>query len=500
MRVFSKLFKNPYVWLCIFSAIYLVSRLTNLTSLPIFTDEAIYIRWSQIGATDASWRYISLTDGKQPLFTWFVMAALRVIKDPLVAGRLVSVVSGLFGMWGMYFLGREVFRRKQIGILSSFFYLISPFALMYDRFAIYDSLVAAISVWNLYIAILLVRYIRLDIALIFGMSLGVGMLTKTSAFLSLYLLPVTLLLFDWRSKFIVKRLLHWTGLSILSFIISQVIYSILRLSPYFYIIAQKNTIFVYPLKEWMTHPFTFLVGNLHGQFDWLYHYLTFPVVSIILITLFLSKKRIPEKVLLVLWWLMPFVGLALFGKVLYPRFILFMTMPLYVLGAYGLGMVIDRYPKGLTKFILIFLVSFYAVYLSVGVIFDIKHVAIPTSERGQYINDWPSGWGIAEIVTKLNEYSKTEPIAVYTEGTFGLLPYALEIYLHENKNIDIHGVWPPTEKISPDIEKSANTKLTFYITNLTQTVPDWPMEHVMEVQKGINPESHIRLYRIVTTK
>src|SRR3990167_7544264 len=83
---------------------YWVMRLTNLTALPIFTDEAIYIRWAQIGGRDASWRFISLTDGKQPLFTWAMMVSLRLFQDPLFAGRLVSVISGLLSLIGMYVL------------------------------------------------------------------------------------------------------------------------------------------------------------------------------------------------------------------------------------------------------------------------------------------------------------------------------------------------------------------------------------------------------------
>lgn len=45
-------------------AAYFFSRLVNLTLLPIFTDEAIYIHWTQIAEGDAAWRFISLVDGK----------------------------------------------------------------------------------------------------------------------------------------------------------------------------------------------------------------------------------------------------------------------------------------------------------------------------------------------------------------------------------------------------------------------------------------------------
>src|SRR3990172_10040431 len=89
--------------------IFLSSRLINIMSLPIFTDEAIYTRWSQIAKNDAAWRFISLTDGKQPLFVWIDMVFMRFVSDPLLAGRLVSVFAGLLTVIGLFFLGKEIF-------------------------------------------------------------------------------------------------------------------------------------------------------------------------------------------------------------------------------------------------------------------------------------------------------------------------------------------------------------------------------------------------------
>src|SRR3989344_4171474 len=93
-----------------FTVFYFTLRLTNLANLPIFTDEAIYIRWAQIAKQDASWRFIALTDGKQPLFVWTAMITLRLIADPLVAGRMVSVIAGFGSLAGIFFLGRELFK------------------------------------------------------------------------------------------------------------------------------------------------------------------------------------------------------------------------------------------------------------------------------------------------------------------------------------------------------------------------------------------------------
>src|SRR3989304_2301996 len=190
---------------------YFVSRFFSILSLPIFTDEAIYVRWAQIAKQDANWRFISLTDGKQPMLIWLMMVSLRIIADPLLAGRIVSVGAGFLTFIGIYFLGREVFKSNKIGLISCALYVIFPMALVYDRMALYDSLVGTFAVWALLLIVLLVRKVRMDIALILGMGIGGGALTKTNAFFSIYLLPFSLLLFDWSKKTARSRLLRWVG-------------------------------------------------------------------------------------------------------------------------------------------------------------------------------------------------------------------------------------------------------------------------------------------------
>ena len=92
--------------------LFIFLRLFHLTIIPIFMDEAIYLRWAQIAKNDASWRFISLTDGKQPLFIWLAMVAMKVIADPLVAGRIVSLGAGFLSFLGLGFLSFLLFGRQ----------------------------------------------------------------------------------------------------------------------------------------------------------------------------------------------------------------------------------------------------------------------------------------------------------------------------------------------------------------------------------------------------
>jgi 4-amino-4-deoxy-L-arabinose transferase-like glycosyltransferase len=499
MHVFKSVRNLTILLTLLFLAGYALTRLTNLANLPIFTDEAIYIRWSQIGAQDANWRFISLTDGKQPMFTWVTMMLLRLVPgDPLFSGRLTSVLAGLGTMIGIWLLSYELFRRRSVAWVSAFVYLISPFTLWYDRFAIYDSMVAMFSVWSLYLAVGLVRKLTLDRALILGMVLGAGMLNKTSGFLSLYLLPFTLLLFDWGAHDRMKRLVKWIGLAVIAAAISQLFYSVLRLSPFFYIIAQKDNVFVFSIGEWLSQPFRFFAGNLRGMSDWVRTYMTLPLFVAALIPLFTRWPKALERLLLYAWFSAPFVLLANFGKVLYPRFVLFMTLPLLVVAAESATRMLQGTKRFWIRVALIVLLFIPSIAISYKIITDPLHAPIPISDRSQYVEDWPSGWGVPEVVSYIDAKAKEGPVAVYTEGTFGLFPYALEIYLVDKPNIHIEGIWPLPAVFSPAIIESAKHRPTYFVTNQTQDIPQsWPLELIGTYQKGTREGVFMRLYQVV---
>lgn len=480
-------------------AAYIATRLFRLTDLPIFTDEAIYIRWSQIGSRDPNWRFISLTDGKQPMFTWVMMVLLRVFKDwdPLFVGRLTSVIAGLGTMIGIGMVSKTLFRSARVAWVACFLYVVMPYTVWYDRMALYDSMVSLFAIWSLYFAIHMVRFLRLDMALILGMILGGGMLNKSSGFLSMYLLPFTLVLFDWRGKKLWQRFLRWTGLVIAAALVSQVLYSVLRLSPFFHIVAAKNNVFLFSVNEWLNQPFRFFAGNLRGMFDWVREYITLPVFIAALLPLFTRWPYRKERLLLYIWWILPFMALANFAKILYPRFILFMTIPLFIIAADSYIRIWSLIQRPLMRFVLIGIFFLPGMFISRTIVTDPIHAGIPLSDRNQYMNDWPAGGGVLEVVAYLREAVRHEKVAVITEGTFGLLPYAIEIYLVDNPNITIEGIWPLPQRIPDAIQKEALTRPTYLILNESQVAPSgWPLTLIGEYQKGNRADRKLRFYRI----
>lgn len=502
-------YKNEIILSLVISFFYFFLRLIFLDRLPIFTDEAIYMRWAQIALDDSAWRFISLTDGKQPMFIWVAMIFVKFVEDPLLAGRLVSVVSGFFTMIGLFLLTRELFRNKTTAFLAAILYVFYPFAQVYDRMAIYDSMVATFSVWAIFFSILLVRKVRLDIAYTLAFVIGAGILTKTSNFFSIYLLPFTLILFDFKKKELKNRLLKWAILAAFACSLAFAMYNLLRLSPLFQMIQAKNAIFVYPLSEWLQHPWTFFIGNLNGLFSWLTEYLKLPYLTLILISLILIRKYFKEKILLVLYFLIPFVSLALFGRVIFPRFIYFMSLYLLPLAAWGLSYVISEavsYSQRKNKAhviktlvpIIVFAFIWYPGFVSLQYALNPITSKIAKADNSQYVNSWAAGWGINESVEFFKKEAKDKKIYIATEGTFGLLPAALEMYLVTDKNITIQGYWP-VDKFPEDVVKKAEqvpTYFVFYQKDHVVIPKEFPLKLLFTVKQG-NSDFYYRVYQVI---
>lgn len=496
---------KKFFWLIGFGIIvlYFLTRIANILSLPIFTDEAIYIRWAQIAMRDPAWRFISLTDGKQPLYVWIAMILLRFIHDPLLAGRSVSIIAGFFSTIGIFFLANEIFNNKTAGLLASLLYIVFPFALVYDRLALYEPLVSLFIIWSFYFEVLLVRHIRLDLGLILGMIVGGGMLTKESADFALAFLPVSLLLFNFKTKKWKENLFHWVLYAIAAVTIAELMYAILRLSPFNYIIAQKTATFVYPFKEWLRHPFTYLFSNLSGMTSWFVGYVTAPFILLILTSFLVSSQFFKEKALLLIAFLAPFGYLAFFGRTIYPRFILFMTMPLLVLAAYSLYELLKLAPKLYWR-IAVFVVFFgMFVMTDFFIITDFAQAAIPHTDKAMLLYGWPSGVGVNETIAFLTEKARTQKIYVGTEGTFGLMPFALQIYLDTNPNVVINGFWP-IENTPPAEAMAVSKKMPVYFVFYQDCkackgvgiAPDgWPVIQVFQIPR-IEKNSYYTLYQL----
>lgn len=435
-------------------------RVYNLTILPVFADEAIYIRWAQVMRSEATLRFLPLSDGKQPLFMWIMIPFFKLINDPLFAGRLVSVLSGIGTIIGVYTASFILFRSKRISFVASFIYSIVPYAVFFDRMALADSMLTMFGVWVFTFGLLLVKYQRLDLAMILGFVLGGALLTKSPALYFSLLLP-TLVIFVTNKKDIVKYFL----LLIPTYLIAYGMYNILRLGPNFGQLAARNLDYVYPLSHFFSSPldpfkpfldrskeFYWIMGGSALFISWIASY----IINI--------KNNFKVLLVLTMWFIGPILVSSEFSKTMTARYVYF-SLPYFVMIATSF-FVNNTFKLKMFGYVLLITFAAQSLIYDFKILTNPDSANLPRSERSGYLEEWTAGQGIKEIAEYLNQFPKDQKILVGTEGFFGTLPDGLQIYFNGITNVNVIGVGLQLEEVPSslvDSKKFGNR--TFLVVN-----------------------------------
>lgn len=482
---------------------YFLLRLPNLTLQPIFADEAIYIRWAQIAKAEESLRFISLQDGKTPLFIWAMAPFLMLFEDPLFAGRLLSVIAGLFTLLGVYKIGQRFFNQR-VGLIGATLVAITPFMIFFDRMALVDSMLTAFTVWSVYFGLKLADKPSLKTAIILGILLGGGWLTKTPGMVNIVLLPLLLLRFEFKKGGLKKRSLKLGGLLSISAVIALAIYLFQKIDPNFYQLSARNNDYIHPLSRLLQYPFDPLWVHLIDTYNFAVPFLG-PVLFFIPLVILMSILKRDKTIILILAWAMiPFVYELQFIKAYTARYILFSIPLMLLLTAWAVDIILSQ--RKLVKYfgvLMIFLTIIWSAFFSINLLTQIENTPLSRNDRQGYLEDWTAGYGLKEIANYLIDRSQDEVIVVGTEGSFGTLPDGLLIYL------DRYFHSRPTQQIivlggkaliSDTLRNLAYEKPTFFIANKSRYFNPGPgIELIKEFPKVVGPsmtQGAILLFRL----
>ncbi len=485
---FKKTFTRKDVLLMIIIiALFFLTRLVNLDKFPIFSDEGIYIRWAKVAWHDASWRFISLTDGKQPLQTWGTIPFLKFFPDnALLAGRLFGVMGGFLSLVGFFVLTFYLFG-KSASLLGSFLYVFTPYFLFYERMALVDSWVNAGFIWIFLLLIYLIKERRLSTSLILGLAGGFFLLAKSSVRIFLMLGVISpILIFQKNIKKLFQESVNFYFLLGISALIALVIYNIQRLSPFFHYVAQKNLTFIMSFDEFLKTPFQYFWNNLRYTPLYIFWEMGFVLGLIGLMGLIrLMGKDKKLGIYFLLWILLPFIAIVFFTKVLFPRYLIFFASIFLALASYYLSE-----KKKIIFFVLIFLSVFV---LDFTMLFGYRYIPFPSVDRGQYIEGWPAGWGIKETMEFAREKSKEKPVVIIAEGNFGMAYDVLDVFLKPTDKITLKGYWPLDEKQLYENQPLLKDSYVYVFFSHRDEFPDfWPIKLVKRIEKpGDQSDFHI---------
>lgn len=487
-KTFTK--KDVLVAVCLIM-LFFATRLINLDKFPVFTDEGIYIHWAKVAWHDASWRFISLTDGKQPLQTWGTIPFLKLFPDnALLAGRLFSVATGFFALSGIFTSLFYLFGKRS-AFIGAALYIITPYFLFFDRMALVDSMVNASFIWTFFLLILLVRERSLWVSLTLGLGGGMFLLAKSSVRIFLMLgVMAPILLLTRNVKKLVKESVNFYFLFAISAVIAVVIYNVQRLSPFLHYVDQKNLTFIMSFDEFLKTPFQYFWHNFRYAplyIAWDMGFVAAFVAIFGLIMLFKKDRRL--FLYFFLWFAAPFTALVFFTKVLSPRYLIFFGSYFLILAAYFLS----QRPKVI--YFAIILLS--VLYFDYTILFKPTDIPFPPVDRGQYIEGWPAGWGIKEFMAEAREKSKEKPVIIVAEGNFGMAGDVLDVFLKRDDKITIKGYWPlGKDQLMENIPLIKDNHVYVFFSHEDEFPSDWPIKKIRTITKPGN-KSTFRIFELI---
>lgn len=453
--MFNKLKNIHFFEYSIFlSVIYFTTHLFSLTLLPVFADEAIYIRWSQLIIDDFSrYLFFPLNDGKTPLFMWLLIPFLNIFRDPLYASRFLVVLIGFGQMLVNGKIAEKLAQSKIANLVSQALTIFLPFWYFHHRMALTDALLTLMFSLSFFFLLQLdfrkkLNRSNLINTFLSGLFLGLAILAKIPALL---FIPVFfIIVFKDQQNF--KTSLKNLSLTCLAIIIGLAIFLSLKLHPAFGQLFSRGGDFLISINDLAEDNFFNSVLSKTYKFsNYILTYLTPPIVALTLLGFFSQEKK--KHLFLFICSLIYLLPIFILGKTVYPRYFLPIAIFFTASASLYLTELIKKQQKILNLIVgaglIITLISsgqfiFYSLT-------DTSKIPFLPIDQEQYLHEWSSGHGVKETVAIVKKLSQDKKVLIYTEGFFGTLPDALLMYFHkeDTSHIFIEGIGQPINGI-PD--------------------------------------------------
>jgi Flp pilus assembly protein TadD len=451
------------------AAAFVLTRLTNLDVLPVFLDEAIHVDWAF--RTAETGRLLGVADGGRHLPIWIYSVAAAPAADPLIAARSCSTAFGFATLAGLVFLGRRLHGSAATGLLAGALYVAAPSALLYDRMALADSLLAALVVWSLAFGERWASTGRLSWGLGLGAVVGAAAITKLYGALLLFV-PPGFLASGLGPARPLRRQLPWV--SAVALVVGLPLF-----------LDHVSTLGFVRENLWLfrrgPNATVRLARNAGLVALWTVDYLT-PVGAIVLaaaVLIGIARGARAGRVLLAVSLGWPAFFIAAGGRDWFPRYLHPALPPLFVLAADGMRLLgsaagartgrpwaaLAVPAVGLAVFAL------SAATVDVDLISDPARAALPGLDRFQYVEGWPSGYRLSDMVAFVEGRSRVGPVTVLRELRSGPLLEGLDLYVRGRAGIEIVSTELRPEALHATLER----------------LDGWPGEALLALDQPVEP-------------
>ena len=427
----NKIIKNRIIIFLLL--IYFSLHFPNLTSLPIFNDESIYLDWAWYNTHIPGHLYDSLLDAKQPLLVWIFGIFENFFKDSLFAGRFVSVIFGSITALGIYKLTQKLLN-KQTAFITTLFYLIIPIFVFYNRQALMEASIATIGIWSFITLFNLLQNPNSKNGIILGLVLGFGFLIKSS---SLIFIASTLIIVLFYA--IKKKRLKIMESYIISLITLACLNFLLFINPVFWQTLPSNSRYSYTLTGLLKFPIVGWLNNIIGFFNIAFVFVT-PLIFILSVSgiILMKKNKVKDFSIFIIYFILALLFEILIGKWQNQRYI----VPFLIFFIIPAGYVFNILWGGnLLKKSIVIISFIIPLVLSLLVVFNPSYYITELSKFSAYsdttyVYGQTSGYGVNEVMRYIeNNSSKSTPSLIVFPLNIGNPESAVDLYSIRTQNI-----------------------------------------------------------------
>ncbi len=463
--------RNHYLIIALILLFYFAVTLFRLNQLPVFADEAIYIRWTQLIIDDwQRYLFFPTNDGKTPLQMWLMIPFQYIFENQLFAGRFLSVLLGAGNVLLVGIISKEMSKKSKQKKLSQYLAMILtsilPFTFFHHRMALTDALLFFNLNLSFFFTLKYIKQQKIADLLLLIVSFFLALFSKLSALL---FIPSLVVLVLYSKQFSLKKfsknLIYISSALAIAFFL---FYS-LRFLPVFPQLFRRGSDFLYPFETLFKQEiFSIFFGNLRLFTN---QFVAYFGVGVLILTIANFDKRNNKQIFILLLAFLAFISpLALLGKIIYPRYLLPTSLFIILLASINLANLFLAKEKiyQVLASILTFLIILHCGKFIFPSYFNIEQIPFSQADRVQYLEEWSSGQGINEVTQLMLHTSKNQSLAVATEGYFGTLPDGILMYLHRKNinNLLVEGIGQPIHSI-PDnfLIKANNYELLWLVVN-----------------------------------
>jgi 4-amino-4-deoxy-L-arabinose transferase-like glycosyltransferase len=400
--------------------VWLATRIVLATRFPLYGDEGIFASLTQLVWSNPEQRFVALIGNKGLLSTWTTGAMMGLGLGPVAAVRGYALLSGLVTLVATTALTVRIWGRR-VAIAVAVVLVLLPYMLVYDVVAQYDPFIAAAAMVSLLLQLKLVQRARLDLALLLGLVLGAGLLTKQSGTFAVLLIPVSLVCFDWKGPALWRRLVSWIGCVVLALVLAFLIWALQYASPAAYLPVVENHRL---LRDALPHPLRYLDQSFGPYFRTFVGYLTVPLLIPLLVGLvdaLLTRLRIT--LVLLCWIAIPAAGAGLIATEFVARYTLQCVPPLAMF--MGVGVVRIYTTARAHARLRVLILGLLGLLFAQAIVFDGLVLARPNEIRYPGQDDWQymrseqlAGPPLQAVIDTIRRGKAANPGVRLTVGSF----------------------------------------------------------------------------------